>query len=74
MGPDGSDPRHDPDGFCPLALKPEVLQRLMRHKSYQTTQKSYINPTSQLEDAIADMPVPNVRRKELPKPDEPPVS
>ncbi|WP_168219343.1 hypothetical protein [Limnoglobus roseus] len=51
-----------------------MLQRLMRHKSYQTTQKSYINPTSQLEDAIADMPVPNVRRKELPKPDEPPVS
>ena len=45
-------------------LKPEVLQRLMRHKSYQTTQKSYINPTSQLEDAIADMPVPNVLRKE----------
>ena len=36
----------------------------MRHRSYQTTQKSYINPTSQLEDAIADMPVPNVLRKE----------
>ena len=43
-------------------LKPEILQRLMRHKSYQTTQKSYINPTSQLEDAIANMPVRNVLR------------
>ena len=37
----------------------------------QTTQKSYIG---QLEDAIADMPVPNVLRKEVPKPDEPPAS
>ena len=38
-------------------LKPEVLQRLMRHKSYQTTQKHYINPTSQMQDAVSDMPV-----------------
>ena len=39
-------------------LKPEVLQRLMRHKSYQTTLKHYINPTSQMQDAVADMPIP----------------
>lgn len=51
-------------------LKPEVLQRLMRHKSYQTTQKAYINPTSQLEDAIAEMPVPQVLRKDGSKPAE----
>jgi integrase len=44
-------------------LKPEVLQRLMRHKSYQTTQKFYINPTNQMQDAVADMPIPNVLKK-----------
>ncbi len=54
-------------------LKPELLQRLMPHKSHLTNQKSSINPTNQLEDAIADMPVPNVLRKEGPKTDEPPV-
>ena len=41
-------------------LKPEVLQRLMRHKSYQTTQKFYINPTSQMQDAVSQMPIPDV--------------
>jgi len=40
-------------------LKPEVLQRLMRHKSYQTTQKFYINPTSQMEDAVSQLVVPD---------------
>lgn len=44
-------------------LKPEVLQRLMRHKSYQTTQKFYINPASQMQDAITDMPIPNVLKR-----------
>jgi integrase len=45
-------------------LKPEVLQRLMRHKSYQTTQKFYINPTSQMQDAISQMPIPDALKKE----------
>ena len=44
-------------------LKPEVLQRLMRHKSYQTTQKFYINPTNQMEDAVSEMPVPDALKK-----------
>jgi hypothetical protein len=44
-------------------LKPEVLQRLMRHKSYQTTQKFYINPTSQMQDAVSDMPLPDFLKK-----------
>jgi integrase len=48
-------------------MKPEVLQKLMRHKSYQTTIASYINVTSQLEDAVKTMPVPDV----LPKPKQP---
>jgi integrase len=45
-------------------LKPEVLQRLMRHKSYQTTQKHYINPTSQMQDAVSDMPIPDALKKD----------
>jgi integrase len=49
-------------------LKPEVLQRLMRHKSYQTTQKFYINPTSQMQDAVSQMPVPDVLKKKPPEP------
>jgi hypothetical protein len=44
-------------------LKPEVLQRLMRHKSYQTTQKFYINPTNQMQDAVSQMPVPGALKK-----------
>lgn len=39
-------------------LKPEALQKLMRHKSYSTTLKSYVNVTSQLQAAIETMPVP----------------
>jgi integrase len=38
-------------------LKPEALQKLMRHKSYSTTLR-YINTASQLQTAIATMPVP----------------
>lgn len=48
-------------------MKPEALQKLMRHKSYQTTIASYINVTSQLEDAVKTMPVPDV----LQKPEQP---
>lgn len=44
-------------------LNPEVLQRLMRHKSYQTTQKFYINPTNQMQDAVSQMPVPEALKK-----------
>jgi hypothetical protein len=38
-------------------VKPEVLQRLMRHQSYQTT-LGYVNLTNQLDEAIKLMPVP----------------
>jgi hypothetical protein len=30
----------------------------MRHKSYQTTPKFSINPTSQMQDAVSQMPLP----------------
>ncbi len=36
----------------------------MRHKSYQTTQKHYINPTNQMQDAVSQMPIPDVLKKE----------
>jgi hypothetical protein len=39
----------------------------MRHKSYQTTQKFYINPTSQMQDAVSQMPVPDALKKEVKK-------
>jgi integrase len=48
-------------------MKAEVLQKLMRHKSYTTT-LGYINLASQLEEAVANMPVPKVLRKEEEKP------
>jgi integrase len=48
-------------------LKPEVLQRLMRHKSYQTTQKFYINPTNQMQDAVSQMPIPAALKNEQSK-------
>jgi hypothetical protein len=35
----------------------------MRHESYQTTQKFYINPTSQIQEAVSDMPVPAFLKK-----------
>jgi integrase len=44
-------------------LKPETLQKLMRHKSYKTT-LGYINLANQLEEAIESMPVPKVVNKE----------
>jgi integrase len=50
-------------------LKPETLQKLMRHRSYITT-LGYINLASQLDDAITSMPVPKVLRKDEVKDDE----
>lgn len=44
-------------------MKPETLQKLMRHKSYTTT-LGYINLASQVDEAVANMPVPKVLRKE----------
>lgn len=40
-------------------MKPEVLQKLMRHKSYQTT-LGYVNVTNQLREAVDSMPIPDV--------------
>lgn len=45
-------------------MKPETLQKLMRHKSYTTT-LGYINLATQVEEAVANMPVPKVLRKEV---------
>ncbi|MBI2480720.1 MAG: site-specific integrase [Planctomycetia bacterium] len=42
-----------------VALGPEVLQKLMRHKSYTTTQL-YINMASQLNQSVAVLQVPEV--------------
>jgi len=47
-------------------LKPAVLQKLMRHQSFQTT-LGYINLTSHLDEAVKSMPVPDVlKEKSLP--------
>lgn len=52
-------------------MKGDVLQKLMRHKSYTTTQ-GYITLSSQLEDAVANMPVPKILQKQSPKVEEKP--
>jgi integrase len=44
-------------------MKPEFLQKLMRHKSCTTT-LGYINLVSQVDEAVANMPVPKVLRKD----------
>jgi hypothetical protein len=44
-------------------MKPEALQKLMRHKSYQTT-LGYVNLANQLDDAVKTMPVPDALKKE----------
>jgi integrase len=44
-------------------LKPEALQKLMRHKSYTTTLR-YVGLANQLEKAVESMPVPEVLRAE----------
>jgi integrase len=43
-------------------LTPDALQALMRHKSYQTTQK-YINMARQMDAAVASLHVPEVLRR-----------
>jgi integrase len=43
-------------------LTPDALQALMRHKSYQTTQR-YINMSRQMDAAVAGLHVPEVLRK-----------
>ncbi len=51
-------------------LKPECLQKLMRHKSYSTTLR-YVNTASQLQAAIDSMPVPaGLKKAEETKPKE----
>jgi integrase len=45
-------------------LKPVVLQRLMRRKSYQTTQKFYINPTSQMQGTGSTIAIPDDLKNE----------
>jgi integrase len=42
-------------------LTPDALQALMRHKSYQTTQR-YINMARQMDAAVASLHVPDVLR------------
>jgi len=46
-------------------MKPEALQKLMRHKSYLTT-LGYVNLTNQLDEAVKSMPTPDA----LKQPDE----
>ena len=43
-------------------LSADALQALMRHKSYQTTQK-YINMARQMDAAVASLHVPEVLRE-----------
>jgi hypothetical protein len=49
-------------------MKPETLQKMMRHKRYKTTSR-YINLTEQLQEAVEGMPLPEALR-----PDETPES
>jgi integrase len=44
-------------------MKPEALQRLMRHRSYTTTLK-YVHMARQVDDAVEAIVVPEVLRKE----------
>jgi len=43
-------------------MKPEVLQKMMRHKSYKTT-LGYVNLTEQIMEAAAQLGVPDVLKK-----------
>jgi integrase len=43
-------------------MKPEVLQKVMRHKSYQTT-LGYVNLANQVEESVLAMPIPDVLKK-----------
>jgi len=42
-------------------MKPETLQKMMRHQSYKTT-LGYINLAEQVEDAVKGIWVPDVLR------------
>ena len=42
-------------------LSPTQLQKLMRHRNYQTTQR-YINMASSLRDAVASIEVPRLTK------------
>lgn len=44
--------------MAPL-VKPQVLQRLMRHKSFKTT-LGYINLVEQVDEAVLNMPMPSL--------------
>jgi integrase len=46
-------------------LSADALQKLMRHKSYTTTQV-YINLACQMDEAVANLYVPDVLRKKAP--------
>ena len=43
-------------------MSADALQKLMRHKSYLTTQK-YINMARQMDEAVEALHVPEVARK-----------
>jgi len=43
-------------------LKPEVLQKMMRHRAYKTT-LGYINLAEQIEEAVQDLRIPDVLQK-----------
>ena len=45
-------------------MKPEVLQKMMRHKSYKTT-LGYINLTTQIEEAAKNIVVPDALKKPM---------
>jgi integrase len=45
-------------------LTPDALQKLMRHRSYQTTQK-YINLARQMDAAVASLYVPEVLKNDV---------
>jgi hypothetical protein len=41
-----------------------ALSVVGRTRRYQTTQKHYINPTSQMQDAVSQMPIPAALKRE----------
>ena len=43
-------------------MKPEVLQKMMRHKTYKTT-LGYINLATQIEDVAKNLVVPDTLQK-----------
>ena len=51
-------------------MKPETLQKLMRHKAYKTT-LGYINLAEQVQEAVDQMPIPEPLRKKDAEGDEP---